>query len=71
MIERETITVYGVPLEVTAEVEEYDKEPYSWGQSRGTEKDVDILSVEIGEYNVTDLLSDRVIELLKEELEEE
>ena len=64
------IALDGIPLEVTAELFEFEREPYSWGGSRGKEREVYILSVEIGGHNILDLLSDSVVEKLEERIKE-
>lgn len=62
------ITLDDIPLEVTAEIYEHEHEPYSWGGSRGTEKVVYILSVELGGHNIMELLADSVLERLEEKI---
>ena len=64
---------YGVPIGVTYELDVYDREPYSWGGSRGTETDVIVLDVSVGTTNIMPLLPESTIEeiaeIIKENLE--
>lgn len=63
-----TITVDGVLLTVRFEAETYEREPYSWGVSRGTETDVDIDAVFVGGVDILSLLSDEKIEEIEEKI---
>lgn len=64
---------YGVPIGVTYELDVYDREPYPWGGSRGTETDVIVLDVSVGTTNIMPMLPESTIEeiaeIIKENLE--
>ena len=59
-----------VPIGVTYELDVYDREPYSWGGSRGTETDVIVLEVSVGTTNIMPLLSESTIEEIAEHIKE-
>lgn len=59
-----------VPIDVTYELDVYDREPYSWGGSRGTETDVIVLGVFVGETDIMPLLSESTIEEIEEKIRE-
>ena len=65
------ITVDGVDLSVRFDVETYQREPFSWGASRGEETDVEIDAVFAGEIDITKLLSEGKLEEIKEIVNEE
>ena len=65
------ITVDGVPLSVRFEVETYQREPFSWGASRGEETDIEIDAIYVGDVDITKLLPEEKIEEIEEIVEEE
>ena len=65
------ITVDGVPLSVRFEVETYQREPFSWGASRGEDTDIEIDAVYVGDVDITKLLTEEKIEEIEEIVEEE
>lgn len=65
------ITVDGVDLSVRFDVETYQREPFSWGVSRGDATEVEIDAVFVGEIDITQLLSEGKLEEIKEIVEEE
>lgn len=63
---------YGnIPLTVRYEIDEYDLEPYSWGQSRGKLTDIIVFEVLVKDVNIIDLLSKEQIETIEEIVREE
>ena len=65
------ITVDGVPLSVRFEVETYQREPFSWGASRGEETEIEIDAIYVGDVDITKLLPEEKIEEIEEIVEEE
>ena len=65
------ITVDGVPLSVRFEVETYQREPFSWGASRGEETEIEIDAIYVGDVDITKLLTEEKIEEIEEIVEEE
>ena len=65
------ITVDGVPLSVRFEVETYQREPFSWGASRGEDTDIEIDAIYVGDVDITKLLPEEKIEEIEEIVEEE
>ena len=65
------ITVDGVPLSVRFEVETYQREPFSWGASRGEDTEIEIDAIYVGDVDITKLLSEEKIEEIEEIVEEE
>ena len=65
------ITVDGVPLSVRFEVETYQREPFSWGASRGEDTEIEIDAIYVGDVDITKLLPDEKIEEIEEIVEEE
>ena len=65
------ITVDGVPLSVRFEVETYQREPFSWGASRGEDTEIEIDAVYVGDVDITKLLTEEKIEEIEEIVEEE
>lgn len=65
------ITVDGVPLSVRFEVETYQREPFSWGASRGEDTEIEIDAIYVGDVDITKLLPEEKIEEIKEIVEEE
>ena len=61
------ITVDGVPLSVRFEVETYQREPFSWGASRGEDTDIEIDAIYVGDVDITKLLPEEKIEEIVEE----
>ena len=59
-----------VPIGVTYELDVYDREPYSWGGSRGTETDVIVLSVFVGETDIMPMLPESTVEEIAERIKE-
>lgn len=66
------ILLYGIDLVVTYEKNVYDREPYSYGYSRGTDVEHDIISVSLpnSTVNILELLSEYAIEAIEEKLED-
>lgn len=66
------VSLYGIDLVVTYERTVYDREPYSYGYSRGTDVEYDIISVCIpnSTVNILDLLSESAVESIEERLED-
>ena len=65
------ITVDGVNLSVRFEVETYQREPFSWGASRGEDTEIEIDAIYVGDVDITKLLSEEKIEEIEEIVEEE
>ena len=65
------ITVDGVPLSVRFEVETYQREPFSWGASRGEDTEIEIDAIYVGDVDITKLLTEEKIEEIEEIVEEE
>ena len=65
------ITVDGVPLSVRFEVETYQREPFSWGASRGEDTDIEIDAIYVGDVDITKLLTEEKIEEIEEIVKEE
>ena len=65
------ITVDGVHLSVRFEVETYQREPFSWGASRGEDTDIEIDAIYVGDVDITKLLPEEKIEEIEEIVEEE
>ena len=65
------ITVDGVPLSVRFEVETYQREPFSWGASRGEDTEIEIDAVYVGDVDITKLLTEEKIEEIEEIVKEE
>lgn len=65
------ITVDGVNLSVRFEVETYQREPFSWGASRGEETEIEIDAIYVGDVDITKLLPEEKIEEIEEIVEEE
>ena len=65
------ITVDGVNLSVRFEVETYQREPFSWGASRGEDTEIEIDAIYVGDVDITKLLPEEKIEEIKEIVEEE
>ena len=65
------ITVDGVNLSVRFEVETYQREPFSWGASRGEDTEIEIDAIYVGDVDITKLLPDEKIEEIEEIIEEE
>ena len=65
------ITVDGVNLSVRFEVETYQREPFSWGASRGEETEIEIDAIYVGDVDITKLLTEEKIEEIEEIVEEE
>ena len=65
------ITVDGVPLSVRFEVETYQREPFSWGASRGEDTEIEIDAIYVGDVDITKLLPEEKIEEIEEIVEEE
>ena len=65
------ITVDGVPLSVCFEVETYQREPFSWGASRGEDTEIEIDAIYVGDVDITKLLPEEKIEEIEEIVEEE
>ena len=61
---------HNVHIGVSYELDVYDREPYSWGGSRGTETDVIVLDVSVGTTNIMPLLSESTIEEIAEHIKE-
>ena len=47
------ITVDGVNLSVRFEVERYQREPFSWGASRGEDTEIEIDAIYVGDVDIT------------------
>ena len=62
------ITVNGVLLSVSFETETYEREPYSWGVSRGTETEVYVDSVCVGGVDISALLSEEKMKEIEDEV---
>ena len=65
------ITVDGVNLSVRFEVETYQREPFSWGASRGEDTEIEIDAIYVGDVDITKLLPEEKIEEIEEIIEEE
>ena len=65
------ITVDGVPLSVRFDVETYQREPFSWGASRGEDTEIEIDAIYVGDVDITKLLPEEKIEEIEEIVEEE
>lgn len=65
------IAVDGVPLSVRFEVETYQREPFSWGASRGEDTEIEIDAVYVGDVDITKLLTEEKIEEIEEIVKEE
>ena len=65
------ITVDGVNLSVRFDVETYQREPFSWGASRGEETEIEIDAIYVGDVDITKLLPEEKIEEIEEIVEEE
>lgn len=65
------ITVDGVNLSVRFEVETYQREPFSWGASRGEDTEIEIDAIYVGDVDITKLLPEEKIEEIEEIVEEE
>lgn len=65
------ITVDGVNLSVRFEVETYQREPFSWGASRGEDMEIEIDAIYVGDVDITKLLPEEKIEEIEEIVEEE
>ena len=65
------ITVDGVPLSVRFEVETYQREPFSWGASRGEDTEIEIDAIYVEDVDITKLLPEEKIEEIEEIVEEE
>ena len=65
------ITVDGVHLSVRFEVERYQREPFSWGASRGDDTEIEIDAIYVGDVDITKLLPEEKIEEIEEIVEEE
>ena len=65
------ITVDGVPLSVRFEVETYQREPFSWGASRGEDTEIEIDAIYVGDVDITKLLPEEKIEEIEKIVEEE
>ena len=65
------ITVDGVNLSVRFEVERYQREPFSWGASRGEDTEIEIDAIYVGDVDITKLLPEEKIEEIEEIVEEE
>lgn len=59
-----------VHIDVAYELDVYDREPYSWGGSRGTETDVIVLEVSVGTTNIMPMLPESTIEEIAEHIKE-
>ena len=57
-----TVEVCGIDLTVEYESERVEREPYSWGESRGYDTEIDIISVKINDVDICPLLSEDAIE---------
>jgi hypothetical protein len=64
------VEINGVCLDVEAQVFESPKEPYSWGQGRGVEYDVDIIHIYHKDEDIMELLSDEQIQEVMKQIEE-
>lgn len=66
------VSLYDIDLVVTYEKNVYDREPYSYGYSRGTDVEYDIISVctPNSTVNILDLLSESAVESIEERLED-
>ena len=60
------VTYCGVELTVKYEKERYEREPYSWGQSRGYETEYVVYSVLVNDVDIIGLLSQQQIEEIEE-----
>lgn len=65
------ITVDGVNLSVRFDVETYQREPFSWGASRGEDTEIEIDAIYVGDVDITKLLPEEKIEEIEEIVEEE
>ena len=65
------ITVDSVPLSVRFDVERYQREPFSWGASRGEDTEIEIDAIYVGDVDITKLLPEEKIEEIEEIVEEE
>ena len=65
------ITVDGVHLSVRFEFERYQREPFSWGASRGEDTEIEIDAIYVGDVDITKLLPEEKIEEIEEIVEEE
>ena len=65
------ITVDGVNLSVRFEVETYQREPFSWGASRGEDTEIEIDAIYVGDVDITKLLPEEKIKEIEEIVEEE
>lgn len=70
MIRDFDIECWDIPMSVSCEINEYDNEPYSWGQDRGTETEVIALEVLVGGVDIKDILSNEQIEYIENDVKE-
>ena len=61
---------HNVHIGVSYELDVYDREPYSWGGSRGTETDVIVLSVHVRDIDIMPMLPESTVEEIAERIKE-
>lgn len=66
-----SVEINGVCLDVEAQVFESPKEPYSWGQDRGYEYEIDVIKVYHKDEDIKELLSNEQIQEVMNQIEEE